>query len=167
MRRIRLSINNWMLPDVQVSSHPRTARMVHDSQLKGKRFMAGGYCRPSVARTSLVLKGFPTFIHYGWYWLPHGEKGTPYTLYPVSFSKDKGDIDPQEWYTPHNPRKRSTWSRTHWGARIWANWSIPFHPILSNGQTWGVPCPGPLVIGRIWVHPVLLVRKILHLVAFT
>jgi hypothetical protein len=46
-RRIHLSINIWISPDVQVSSCPRTALMVHDSQMKGKRVMAGGHCRPN------------------------------------------------------------------------------------------------------------------------
>jgi hypothetical protein len=67
MRRIRSSINSWISLDVQVSSRPRTALTVHASQMKGKRVMTGGYWIPNVALTSLVLKGFPTFMHYGWY----------------------------------------------------------------------------------------------------
>jgi hypothetical protein len=66
-RRIRSSINSWISPDVQVSSRPRTALMVHASQMKGKRIMAGGYWIPNVAITGLVLKSFHTFMHSGWY----------------------------------------------------------------------------------------------------
>jgi hypothetical protein len=55
---ISMSIKSWISPDVQVSSLPRTALTVHDSQIKVKWVMAGGYWRPSVALSSLVLKGF-------------------------------------------------------------------------------------------------------------
>jgi hypothetical protein len=66
-RRIRSSINSCISPDVQVSSRPRTALTVLASQMKGKRAMAGGYWRPNLALTSLVLKGFTTVMHSGWY----------------------------------------------------------------------------------------------------
>jgi hypothetical protein len=67
MRRIRSSINSCISMDFQVSSRLRMALMVHASQMKGKRVMDGGYWRPNVALTSLVLKDFTTFMHSGWY----------------------------------------------------------------------------------------------------
>jgi hypothetical protein len=76
-RRIRSSINSCISPDVQVSSRPRMALMVHALQMKGKRVINGGYWRPNVALTILFLKGFPTFMHSGWYCLPQGEKEVP------------------------------------------------------------------------------------------
>jgi hypothetical protein len=59
MRCIRSSIKSCISPDVQVSSRPRTALMVHASQMKGKQVIVGGYWIPSVTLTSLVLKVFP------------------------------------------------------------------------------------------------------------
>jgi hypothetical protein len=67
MRHIRSSIKSCISPDVQVSSHLRTALTVHASQMKGKLVIDGGYWSANVALISLVCKGFPTFMHYGWY----------------------------------------------------------------------------------------------------
>jgi hypothetical protein len=67
MRRIRSSIKSCISPDVQVSFRPKTDLTVHASQMKGKRVIVGGYWIPNVALTSIVLKGFPIFMHSGWY----------------------------------------------------------------------------------------------------
>jgi hypothetical protein len=124
IRRICSSIKSCISPDVQVSSHPRMALTVHASQMKGKRVIAGGYWSPNVALTSLVLKRFPTFMHSGWYLFPQGEKEVPYNSYPISLNRQNVNY-PQEWCILHNPRKCSTWSRTHCGARILEGGSIP------------------------------------------
>jgi hypothetical protein len=82
-------INSCISPDVQVSSRPRTALTVHASQMKGKGVMSGGYWRPNVALTSLVLKGFNTFMHSGWYLSPQGDKEVPYNACPISLNRQK------------------------------------------------------------------------------
>jgi hypothetical protein len=89
MRCIRSSINSWISPDVQVSYRPRTALTVHASQMKGNGVIAGGYWRINVAISSLVLKGFPTFMNCGWYLFPQGEKEVPSNSYPISLNRQK------------------------------------------------------------------------------